>query len=306
MMRIAKPLRAALIAILGLTLQSAAAQRWEQPPDLVLHANSGNLQRDAGNDPQVRRYEISSEQIKDRWIRGIDFRPAEGSPVRSAFFYIDRTGQWLGSWMPGDKMASFPESVAAFLPSTSKIIVEVHQSADAGPGDDQSLALYFTDKKPLRPLTGMGVEAHVEVPAGGDVVKIKKEFAVISDSYALAVRTEMKTAGRSVEISTLDASGQTQVLLTVADFENENGNPYVFEQPVFIPKGTRVVATATYQNSQPQTIEDLFKLTVSMYPSDEHRPISDIPTARRPAARKAPAKKAPAKKSTPAKKKSPH
>jgi len=302
-MRIAKPLCAVLIAISGLTLQ-AATQRgaWEQPADVVLHATSRNLQRDTTVDPLVRRYEVPGEQVKDRWIRAIDFHPSDSSSIRSAFFFVDKTGQWLGSWRPGEKLVAFPESVAALLPAASKVVIEIHysQATDIDKSGDQSLALYFTDKKPLRPLTGIGVEARVEVPAGGDLVRIKKEFAVISDSYALSVRPEMLTAGRSVEITMLDPSGGSAVLLNVEDFSKENGDPYIFEQPLFIPKGTRIVATAVYQNSEAQTLEDLFKLTVSMYPSDEHRLTSYEPTPRRPvrkaAPKKAPAKKAPAKK----------
>jgi hypothetical protein len=107
--------------------------------------------------------------------------------------------------------------------------------------------LYFTDKKPLRPLTGIGVEAHVEVPAGGDLVRIKKEFAVIADSYALSVRPEMQTAGRSVEITMLDPSGVSQVLLKVEDFSKENGDAYIFEQPLFHTERNANRATAIYR-----------------------------------------------------------
>jgi hypothetical protein len=290
--------------IFSFVLRAAAQQgseSWAESPDLILHASSDRIVRDAPADPFTDRFEISGGASKDHWIRAVEFHPGEPEAVRSAFFYIDKTGQWLGSWAPGEKMVSFPETVAALLPAMSKVILEVHyQTIPDENSADSSLALYFADRKPLRPLTEMGVETRVEVPATGERVTVKKEFMVISDSYAIAVRPEMQTSCRSLEVTMLDPSGRSEVLLSIPDFTAEQVDRYLFEQPVLIPKGSRIVATAAYQNSGTDETEDLFKLSVSMYPSNGSRPVSYAPAKKAPV-RKAPVRKAPAKK-TPAKK----
>ena len=294
------------IALLALTLPDAISQNiWDEPPDLVLRPSAPHT-IPAGSPVQTRRFEIAAEQAKDRWVRAVDFQPGDPRVVQRAFFHAGKTGQWLGAWVPGQKMVPFPETVAAILPAGSKIVMEVqYRSISEDVKDLSSIALYFTDKKPLRPLTGMSIESRVQIPPNSDLFTLRKEFTVIADSYALALRPEMLAAGRSVDITSMDPSGVSQVLLSVKKHDKDVRPPYVFEEPLFIPKGTRIVAMASYQNFDVEPTEDLFKLTVTMYPSTEYRPTNferNTVAARRPAARKpavkktVPARKAPAKK----------
>jgi hypothetical protein len=143
----------------------------------------------------------------------------------------------------------------------------------------------------------MGVEAHVQVPVGSGEFRVRKEFTVTADSYALAVRPEMETGAQSVYVAKLDPAGVSQVLLALPEFNKDSQSPYTFEQPILLPKGTRIVAEASYLNSDVQPIDDLFKVTMSMYPSAEHRPSADpaVP-AKKPVAKKSTAKKSTAKK----------
>jgi hypothetical protein len=146
--------------------------------------------------------------------------------------------------------------------------LSVNQDSD----DCSSIGLYFTDKKPLRPLLGMGIQTPVEIP-GGKALELKKEFTVIADSYAIAVQPEMRAAGRSVEVTAVDPSGTSQVLYGAKNLNGRAQGPQIFQQPIFIPRGTRIVATASYRNSDPQTAaDDIFKLTMSLYPSAAFHP----------------------------------
>jgi hypothetical protein len=121
-----------LIAISGLTLQ-AATQREPQGGKIRRRRCTplrGNLQRDATADPLVRRYEVPGEQSKDRWIRAIDFHPGDSSSIRSAFFLSTKPANGLVRGDPEKSCRAFPESVAALLPAASKVVVEIHYSAN--------------------------------------------------------------------------------------------------------------------------------------------------------------------------------
>ena len=304
------------IALSALALASASPQvQWDEPPDLVLRPAAARTIA-ARSLPHTFRYELPSEQVKDRWIRAVDFRPGDSRVVQRAFFFVEKTGQWIGAWAPGQKMIPFPDTVAAILPVGSKIFMDVrYEPTESDTRDSSSLAIYFTDKKPLRPLSGIGVSSRVMVPASTPTFTLRKEFTIINDSYALAVRPEMLAAGRAVEITTLDPSGVSQVLLSIRNFNKDIQPPYVFDEPLFIAKGTRIVTVSSYQNYDADPTEDMFKLTMSLYPVGEVRPAM-IPTAGRVAApaparrttavkkapaKKAPVKKAPIKKTTPKK-----
>jgi hypothetical protein len=243
------------------------------------------------------RIPLPTLQEKDRWLQGIAFQPGDSRVIRSAVFYIDKTNQWLGGWVPGADMIMYPDTVGALLPAGAKVILEIHyQSVDVDVNDLSSVGLFFSDKKPSRPLSGLGIETRVQIPPGNELFRLRKEFTVISDSYAIAMQPQMLSAARSLEIAALDASGEPQVLLALNNIHGE-AQPYVFQEPVFMPKGTRIVATASYEGLQAQESEDLFKLTMTIYPSDEFRAGVDArPAVKRPVKRpvtKRPAKKRP-------------
>jgi hypothetical protein len=283
--------------ILALSLRADAGIQEVPKPHVVLQPTS-RTRIAAASPPQTMRLTLPAQQEKDRWLQGIAFQPGDSRVVRSAFFYIDKTNQWLGGWVPGAGMIMYPDTVAALLPAGAKVILEIHyQSVDVDVDDLSSVGLYFSDRKPLRPLSGLGIETRVQIPPGNELFRLRKEFTVISDSYAISMHPQLLSAARSLEVAALDGSGEPLVLLALNEIQGE-GMPYVFEQPVFMPKGTRIVATASYEALQAQEIEDLFKLTMTIYPSDEFRAGSDPrTTVRRPARR--PATKRPATKKRP-------
>jgi hypothetical protein len=269
---------AALLAILTLRLYAAAPAARDIPPDVVLHASPFTIHSGA----ETHRFEISSGQAKDRWIRGFQLQSCDPKQIESANIYVDKTGLWLGTWTPGESTISFPDTVAAWLPSSAKLVVEVHYApVSADTEDCSSIGLFFTDRRPLRPLMLMGIQTPVAIP-GGTGVELRKEFTVITDSYAFALQPEMRAAGRSVEVTAVDPSGNSQLLYGEKNFNASEQTSHIFGQPLFIPKGSRIIATASYRNSDPETsTDDVFKLNLSLYSRSEvHPPIYDGTAAR--------------------------
>src|SRR4051794_24961446 len=89
----------AFIAILAVSFSATSQEAWQQPPDQVLRP-SVPRRIAAGTPPQAHRFSLGTDQVKDRWIRGIDFRPGDPRVVQRAFFYVEKTGQWIGAWLP--------------------------------------------------------------------------------------------------------------------------------------------------------------------------------------------------------------
>jgi len=297
------------VAFIGLFALASAAKTtqngWDEPPDLILQPPPFVVH--AGVPNEMQRFQIPIAQVKDRWIRALQFQSCKPKSIESAYFTVDKTGQWLGAWIPGERMNAFPDTVAAYLPMSSKIVMEIHYAAVSEDTTDCSmLGLFLTDRKPLRPLIGMGVATPLRVPPNG-AVDVRKEFTIISDSYALALRPEMLGTGSAIEIDAVEPSGSTHTLLALNEMDAEQ-SPSVFEQPVFMPKGTRVIAKASYVNPDSNdTAEDFFKMTMTLYPSAEYHPSAyDAPMpvrGRRSAAARQPVVKTLKKKTTSRKKK---
>src|SRR5690242_5950690 len=109
---------ALLIVFVSLYVQSfggpAARAGSQDQPDVILRPGVP-FSIAAGSPNRVERLRLNVDQSKDRWIQAFEFLPGNPRVVRSAFVYVEKTGQWLGGWGPGQKAVEFPETVAALL-----------------------------------------------------------------------------------------------------------------------------------------------------------------------------------------------
>jgi hypothetical protein len=262
-----------IIAMVGLSEESYSARPSE--PDLVLQVHREFLVPSEGEMTNIRRFALPTFLAADRWIRGFDFHCTDSQKIRSVFLYVERTGQWIGGWKPGQDITSFPESVAVQLPSGSKLILEIHERGpDDIAADFGEVGLYFARTKPIRPLNGVGIESVIQVPPGEQPFLVRKEFTIIADSFAIALHPGMQSAGRSFQVDMMDPSGVSRVLMRTDDYQ-ESTLIHYFGEPIFIPRGSRIVATATYENSGSVPLNDVFNFTLNLYPSAEFRPWQD-------------------------------
>ena len=93
--------------------------------------------------------------------------PGDRRVVRAAFFTLQETGQWLGSWTPWYGFVSLPAGTAYRLPAGSHIVAEIHYRSAKEPVVDRgTLGLFFAESPtPNRP-SDLVLEATGEVPGG--------------------------------------------------------------------------------------------------------------------------------------------
>src|SRR5215469_11182077 len=84
-------------------------------PSLKLQLPSNTIEPQSGN--QVKRSVVDAGPSSGRSIRGVEFMPSDRRVVRAAFFTIQETGQWIGSWTPWYGITSLPRGTAFHLPA---------------------------------------------------------------------------------------------------------------------------------------------------------------------------------------------
>src|SRR5207247_11345985 len=73
----------------------------------------------------VKRAVIDLGLTSERRVRGLEYMPGDRRVVRAAFFTVQETGQWLGSWTPWYGFVKLPPGAAYRLPAGSHIVAEV-------------------------------------------------------------------------------------------------------------------------------------------------------------------------------------
>jgi hypothetical protein len=180
---------------------------------------------------EVRRSLIDLGLTSERRLRALEFMPGDRRVVRAAFFTVQETGQWIGSWTPWYGFMTLPKGTAYRLPAGSHIVAEIHYRGGKERVNEQgTLGLFFADQ----PATDLI----------SDLV-LNNKTRLDADTYVVALRPEIQAGVRAIEVSARKPDGGTEVLLFAKDIPVEWPTPYILKEPVRLPRGTVLSVTGT-------------------------------------------------------------
>jgi len=226
----------------GTVFLNVADPNAARPKEVRAHVDFGHWQL---GEPQLTRplpantVEPQAEVIKrtvidlgltsERRVRGVEYMPGDRRVVRAAFFTIQETGQWIGSWTPWYGSTNLPKGLYYRLPAGSHVVAEIHyRGAKTQVTERGTLGLFFADQ-----------------PSPGGVIDIvfDAKHKLAADTYLLALRPEIPPGVKSVEVFARRPDGGTEVLLFAKDFRTDWPTPYIFKTPVVLPKGSELFVT---------------------------------------------------------------
>jgi mono/diheme cytochrome c family protein len=235
-------------------------------PDVLLTASPGVI-IEPGSPVGFKRIIMDTAVTQERWLRALDYKPADKRIVRAAFFTVVETGQYLGAWTPWRTTMQMPDDVGVRIPARSRIAVDVlYQPASDRVVDTPRLGLYFAVNQPAREMATTVLEPQ-PVPAsaaGAIAARLTAKIMVPRDISIFEMRPDMGPGGRSIEVKAKRPDGSSQVLLWIKKFRQEWQTSYVVRQPLTLPKGS-IVSAIAYFDAAPGQTPSQFKLTFSSY-----------------------------------------
>lgn len=235
-------------------------------PDVLLTASPGVI-LEPGSPVGIKRIIMDTAVTQAKWLRALDYKPADKRVPRAAFFTIVETGEYLGAWTPWRTTIQMADGVGVRLPARARIAIEVlYQPASDRVVDTPRLGLYFAVNQPPREMATTVLEPEpVAAPAAGAIAtRLAAKLVLPRDTSIFEMRPEMGPGGRSIEVKAKRPDGSSQVLLWIKKFRQEWQTSYVFRQPLMLPKGSVVQAIAYFDAASSQR-PSLFKLTFSSY-----------------------------------------
>jgi hypothetical protein len=133
------------------------------------------------------------------------------------------------------------------------LIIQTHYTPNGTAQDDQSyVGLKFADLKTIKRQVryGMSVNVNIEIPPGAEDYELVARKPFLKDSLLLNLFPHMHYRGKSFRFEAEYPDGRREVLLDVPHYDFNWQLRYDFAQPVFMPKGSKLVCTAHYDNSE--------------------------------------------------------
>jgi hypothetical protein len=251
---------------------------WGLKPDMVIEMPQ-DIQLPAAGTINYKSILVKVNFPQDEWVIAADLRPGNPQAVHHMRAIVRPPGSaWMKDATPGvayeagdaevgrqgegsDLLGKFNPGLGAqdfsmfgsakFVPKGSDIVFSMHYTATGKPTTDRSkLGLVFSKEPPkLRYFTHDGPTAgNLAIPAGESNAEVVSEMTAMADTFLVYLQPHMHLRGKDYEVRLVYPSGETETIFKSPwDFNWQLG--YDLAKPIPIPKGTRIVGIAHYDNS---------------------------------------------------------
>lgn len=225
-------------------------------------------------------FTIPTNFSEDKWVQAMEIRPGarsvvhhiivymkepEGAPKTAGFMQVlprmpQRAGGgnrqvgpgvMLAGTAPGAPPMVFQPGDAIRIPAGSSLIFQVHYTANGtAAADESSIGLIFAKQAPEREIyTSAFMNPMLKIPAGVSDQAIDSAIEFPEDAHITSLIPHTHLRGKSWEYRLIYPDGRSEVVLDVPHYDFNWQTWYTFTKPLAVPKGSRLEATAHYDNS---------------------------------------------------------
>jgi len=252
---------------------------------------------------------------EDKWVRAIEFRPEARKVVHHALYYLDTTGtarkyddadsrpgyngnhsnrqfDSLGGWAVGGEPMMLPSELAWRFPTNGDLVLQTHFHPNGKIEHETSaVGIYFANKPPTRKFTTLqlppafGRLSGLNIPAGATNYTIKDSFTTPIVLEAIFVAPHAHYLATTFLLTATLPDGKQQTLLKIDDWDFNWQEECAYKDRIRLPKGTRLDATITYDNSAqnrnnpsnppkpvkwgPMTTDEMAAMTLTVIPAHD-------------------------------------
>ena len=219
---------------------------------------------------------------KDTWVQAAEVRPTERAVVHHIIAYVREPGSnYFKDQKPGDFFIAPPAKAddktdTSALPSDflvgyapgqpaeilqpgqgklikagSDIVFEVHYTPNGKAVMDRTkLGLVLAKEPPKnRVQTLSASNGTFKIPPGDPNYQVDASFEIAKEVTLAALHPHMHTRGKDFEYRLVFPNGETRTILRVPAYNWHWQLWYNLEEPIVLPKGTKIECTAHFDNS---------------------------------------------------------
>jgi hypothetical protein len=183
---------------------------------------------------------------------GKQLPPEERKPAGPNDRPMPRTlGPSVGAYVPGMPLRVYPEGTATRLRAGSTLIFQMHYTPMGKATTDRtSIGLIFAKAPPRIELRGTVLaNGALHIPAGAADQRVDAEMTINQNITLWSVLPHTHVRGKRWEYQAIYPDGRTETILSVPKYDFEWQTDYVYKEPLKLPKGTKIHASAWYDNS---------------------------------------------------------
>ncbi|HZS08285.1 MAG TPA: DUF3471 domain-containing protein [Blastocatellia bacterium] len=159
---------------------------------------------------------------------------------------------FLVGYAPGRNVDRWEPGTAKKVPAGSIIRLQMHYSKVAGSAqkDRSMIGLIFAKEPPKKLIVTRSVQnIYFQIPPNAERHKVTSCWMPKEDLRVSSLAPHMHYRGAAMEYKVIYPDGREQVLLSVPNYSFAWQTNYAFKTPILIPRNSRIVVTAHFDNS---------------------------------------------------------
>ena len=208
-------------------------------------------------------YTVDPGFKEDMWVQGIEVRPSQRTQVHHILVFVLEEGNvrptrggeqfsdMLIGYAPGVPYIKFDEDTAFLVKAGSKFRFQVHYTTNGKEASDiDTLGLSFRKDKPKnRAFCGSATQFRLSIPPNEPNYEAKATHVFKEDVTLLDMTPHMHLRGKAFKYVLTTPDGKSEEMLMVPKYDFNWQLSYILDKPRFIPAGSKMEATAWYDNS---------------------------------------------------------
>ena len=247
-------------------------------PDLVVRMEKP-YEVPADGVVEYQWFSTPTNLTEDKWIQAMEIRPGDASvvhhvvayawspevPPRQRLIRIDDAfvtpssrsaperspGGIFMIAASGTGAYTFPNGLGRLLRKGTIVTLQMHYTTNGNAAKDQTEIGFKFAKEP--PADEMRVaffsNSALLIPPGADDHRVDAEATFIEDVKVWSILPHTHLRGKRYEYRLVYPDGRNDLVLSVPRYDFEWQTDYHFAEPLNVPKGTKIVASAWYDNS---------------------------------------------------------
>jgi len=218
-------------------------------------------------------FDVPTNFTEDKWVQAIEVRPGTRSVVHHVLVFCREPGAkprpmgyvsvvpkmaqrgqsaaLIGTTAPGTNAMVFQPGTALLVKAGSVLLFQMHYTTNGQAAKDRSsVGMTFAKQPPqLEIRTSAFVNPMFVIPAGANNHQVDSAIQFEQDAHIWGLVPHTHLRGKSWEYRIIYPDGRNEVVLSVPKYDFNWQTYYLFSKPLAVPKGTRLEATAHYDNS---------------------------------------------------------
>ena len=157
----------------------------------------------------------------------------------------------VATYAPGTNPQVAPSGTAFRLEPGGVLELQMHYTATGQPVSDRTRVgiTFSTESSPREVRAQHFMNMTMKLPAGAADVAVKTDLEFLQDATVWGLFPHTHLRGKRWAYTLQLPNGETRSILSVPRYDFNWQTYYMFKEPLQVPKGSKIVSTAWYDNS---------------------------------------------------------